>query len=216
MSKVQPGQCRDDIREMIPWYVNGTLSDAETALVREHVESCDDCRADVELHTSMHAAVVENDVTPIMPKTGAADILSGDGAGRSRSAPSFGNTRQRMAVAAGLAILGVAVIVSQFVDRNIENTNRQFETATSIESATNIDYVLQLRFDENVSEQQRVEIVAQMDNVVKWTTALNGDYEIHVRLSAPSLVALEQYQKRAESMVGVQSAEFTALQLPMR
>lgn len=212
MSKVQPGQCRDDIREMIPWYVNGTLSDAETALVREHVGSCDDCRADVELHTSMHAAVVENDVTPIMPKTSAADILSGDGAGRSRSAPSFGNTRQRMAVAAGFAILVAALLV----DRNTENTNLQFETATSAETATNIDYVLQLRFDENVSEQQRGEIVAQLDDVVKWTTALSGDYEIYVRLSAPSLVALEQYQQRAESIAGVQSAEFTALQLPMR
>ena len=117
-----------------------------------------------------------------------------------------------MAIAACFAILLVALLV----DRNTENTNQQFETATSAETATNIDYVLQLRFDEDVSEQQRGEIVAQLDDVVKWTTTLSGDYEIHVRLSAPSLVALEQYQQRAESIAGVQSAEFTALQLPMR
>lgn len=212
MSKVQPGQCRDDVRETIPWYVNGTLSDAETVLVREHIEDCDDCRADIEMHTSMHAAVVDNDVTPILPKTSAADVLGGEGAGRSRSTPSYGMTRRRMAIAAGFAILVAALLV----DRNTENTNLQFETATSAETATNIDYVLQLRFDENVSEQQRGEIVAQLDDVVKWTTALSGDYEIYVRLSAPSLVALEQYQQRAESIAGVQSAEFTALQLPMR
>jgi len=216
MSKVQPGQCRDDVREMIPWYVNGTLSDREAALVRDHVDVCDDCQADLELHTSMHTAVVENDVTPIMPKTSAADILSGDGAGRSHSTPSRGITRRRVAIAAGFAILGVALIASLLVNRNIENTNQKFETATSAGTATNIDYVLQLSFDEDVSEQQREEIVAQLDDVVKWTTAVSGDYEIHVRLSAPSLVALEQYQVRAESIAGVHSAEFTALQLPMR
>ena len=76
--------------------------------------------------------------------------------------------------------------------------------------------MLQLRFDADVSEQQRREIIAQMDDVVKWTTALSGDHEIHVRLSAPTLMALEQYQLRVESIAGVQSAEFTALLLPMR
>lgn len=212
MSKVQPGQCHDDVREMIPWYVNGTLSDAEAALVREHIAGCDDCRADVELHTSMNAAVANNDISPILPKTSAADVLGGEGAKRSRSTPSYGITRRRMAIAAGFAILVVALLV----DRNTENTNQHFATATSAETATNIDYVLQLRFNEDISGQQRGEIVAQMDDVVKWTTAPSGDYEIHVRLSAPSLAALEQYQKRAESMAGVQSAEFTALQLPIR
>ena len=117
-----------------------------------------------------------------------------------------------MAIAAGFSILVVALLV----DRNTENTNQHFATATSAETATNIDYVLQLRFNEDISGQQRGEIVAQMDDVVKWTTALSGDFEVHVRLSAPSLVALEQYQERAESIAGVQSAEFTALQLPMR
>ena len=216
MSKLQPGQCRDDVREMIPWYVNGTLTEEEVALVREHIEICDNCRTDVELHRSMHAAVIENDVTPIMPKTSAAELLNGEAAGRAHSTPGYGITRRHMAVAAGLAILGVALIVSLFVDRNIDNTNQQFETATSGESATNIDYVMQLRFDGSVSERQRGEIVAQLDDVVKWTAASSGDYEIHVRLSAPSLAALEQYQERAESIAGVQSAEFTALQLPMR
>jgi len=216
MSKVQQGQCRVDAREMIPWYVNGTLSDAEAALVREHIEACDDCRADVELHTRMRAAAIENDVTPIVPTTRAAELLSGEGTGRGHATPGYGFTRRRMATAAGFSILVVALIVSLFFDRKLESPNQQFETATSAGPATNIDYVLQLRFDENVSEQQRKGIVSQLDDVVQWTTALNGDYEVHVRLSAPSLVALEQYQERAESIAGVHSAEFTALQLPMR
>ena len=206
----------DMLHYLLPWYVNGTLSEDQAALVREHIETCDDCQADVELHTRMHAAVVENDVMPIVPKTSAAELLSGEAAGRAHSTPRFGIARRRMAVAAGFSILVVALLVSLFVDRRIESPNQRFETATSGDPATNIDYVLQLHFADDVSEQQRGEIVAQLDDVVKWTTALSGDYEIHVRLSAPSLVALEQYQERAESIAGVQSAEFTALQLPMR
>lgn len=216
MTESQPNRCNDSVRHSIPWFVNGTLSDVEAALVQKHIDGCSDCRADVELHAGMRESVLGREVTPIMPKTTSADILSGDTAGRSHSMPSYGVTRRRVAIAAGLAVLGVALIMSMFADRRIENTNQQFETATSEEAATNIDYVLQLRFGADVSEQRRGEIVAQLADVVKWTTAPGGDYEIHVRLSAPSLLALEQYQERAESIAGVQSAEFTALQLPMR
>jgi hypothetical protein len=212
MSKVQPGECRDDVREMIPWYVNGTLSRAEALVVCEHIEGCDDCSADVELHTRISAAAAKNDVTPILPKTSAADVLGDDEAGQFRPSPSGGITWRRMAVAASFAIL-LAVLL---VDRLTDNTNQRYETATSAESVSNIDYVLQLRFDEDISEQHRGEIVLQLDDVVKWTTLSSGDYEIHVRLTAPSLQALERYQERAESIPGVQSAEFTALQLPMR
>ncbi len=32
------------IRELIPWYANGTLSDAESRMVAEHISQCDSCR----------------------------------------------------------------------------------------------------------------------------------------------------------------------------
>lgn len=216
MNSIKSDHCRDDVREMIPWYVNGTLSASEALQVREHVDVCDECRADAEMHRSMHSAVANSDVSAIIPKTSPADILGADETAHRSSIPNFGSAQRRMAVAAGIAILGIVMLVSLNVDRGMDVTNQQFETATSIESATAIDYVLQLQFSADVSEQQRDGIIAQLDDVVKWTTAANGDYEVHVRLSAPSLVALEAYQLRAESIPGVQSAEFTALQLPVR
>jgi len=209
MNKVEPDQCRSRLRQNIPWYLNGTLSEADTSLLRDHIEQCADCRADVELHTSMQSAVLGREVTSMMPKTTAADIMRSDHATPSRP-------YRFIALAAGVAIIGVALGVFFNSDRDIESGNQLFETATSTGTVATIDYVLQVRFDNDVSDQQRDEIVEQLANVVKWSKDNSGAYEIHVQLATPSLTTLEEYALHADSIPGVQSARFTALQLPMR
>ena len=209
MNKVEPDQCSNSLRQNIPWYLNGTLSESDAALVRDHIEQCADCRADVELHSSMQSAVLGREVTSMLPKTTAADILRNDRAAPARSSRIF-------ALAAGVAIIGVALGVFFSLDQGNESGNQQFATATSTGTEARIDYVLQIRFDDDVSDQQRDEIVAQLDDVVKWNRDNSGVYEVHVQLATPSLASLEEYALRADSIPGVRSAEFTALQLPMR
>lgn len=209
MNKVEPDQCRNSLRQNIPWYLNGSLSESEAGLLRDHIEHCADCRADVELHTSMQSAVLGREVTSMVPKTNAADIIEND-----RTAPA--RHSRIFALAAGVATIGVALGIFFSSDKGIESGNQLFETATSTGTATNIDYVLQMRFDSDVSDQQRDEIVEQLDHVVKWSRDNSGVYEVHVQLATPSLTTLEEYAWHAGSIPGVQSAEFTALQLPMR
>jgi len=209
MNKVEPDQCSSSLRQNIPWYLNGTLSESDASLVRDHIEQCADCRADVELHSSMQSAVLGREVTSMLPKTKSADIIGSD-----RAAPA-GRFRNYALVAA-VAIIGVALGVFFSSDQGDESGNQLFETATSTGAAARIDYVLQIRFDDDVPDQQRGEIVAQLDDVVKWSTTNSGVYEVHVQLATPSLAALEEYASHADSIPGVQSAEFTALQLPMR
>ncbi len=214
MTNVDPDRCCDKSRENIPWYLNGTLSDADSVAVREHIEGCAVCRADVELHSSMRASVLGRELTPMMPVTKAADIIGrNDQSQRAwqRRIPS-----RLTAVAAGVAILGTVLIALFYADQEIEKSSQLFETATSPGSAANIDYVLQVRFENDVSETERIQIARQLQGVVKWNVNDAGDYEIHVRLAAPSLETLKQYEKHAGSLSGVQSAEFIALQLPMR
>ena len=91
-----------------------------------------------------------------------------------------------------------------------------FETATSSGFPEGIDYILQVRFEDTVSELQRAQISEQLDGVVKWVVNDTGVYEIHVQLAAPSLEVLKDYERRTDALPGVESAEFTALQLPMR
>ena len=209
MNKVEPDQCRNNLRQNIPWYLNGSLPESEASVLERHIEQCADCRADLELHTSMQSAVLGREVTSLMPKTNAAEII-----GNNRTAPS--RHARIFALAAGVAIIGVALGVFFASDQGIESSNQLFETATSRENTTSIDYVLQIQFDDYVSDQQRGEIVAQLDHVVKWSRDNSGVYEVHVQLATPSLTTLEDYALHASSFPGVQSAEFTALQLPMR
>jgi len=216
MTKDQPDQCRSNLRQNIPWYLNGTLSDSDAALVKAHIERCTDCRADIQLHSSMQAAVLDREVTSIMPKTKAADIIGITRTG-SAGAPQNRRTPSRLfALAAGVAIIGVALGVFFASEQGNESGNQLFETATSTGTAASIDYVLQIRFDNDVSDQQRDEIVEQLDGVAKWSRDNSGAYEVHVQLATPSLATLEQYAVHANSIPGVKSAEFTALQLPMR
>lgn len=214
MTNVDPNQCRDKSRENIPWYLNGTLSDTESEAVRQHIEGCAECRADVELHSSMRESVLGRELTPIMPATKAADIIARSD--RSQRAWKRRFRSPLTAAAAGIAILGVALFVFFYADQEIEDSGQIFQTATSPGSAVNIDYVLQLRFEDNVPDEERIQLVEQLQGVVKWNINDTGDYEIRVQLEAPSLETLEEYEKRADSLSGVQSAEFIALRLPMR
>lgn len=216
MSKVERDRCRDSQRENIPWYINGTLSDAEAAAVRDHIATCADCRVDVELHSSMRGAVLGREVTPIMPATKAADIIGIGRTGMERGARSRRAPLQLFAAAAGVAIVGVALVMSLYPQKDAEVANQLFETATSAGPSEGIDYILQVQFENDVSDVERSRIAAQLEGAVKWTVTDSGVYEVHVQLAAPSLEVLQEYEQHTDALPGVQSAKFTALQLPMR
>lgn len=48
-----------EAQELLPWFVLGTLNAAETAMVREHLRSCSQCQADMELQRKMQAIPLE-------------------------------------------------------------------------------------------------------------------------------------------------------------
>lgn len=216
MTEADRNSCQSRLRQDIPWYLNDTLTEAETTRVREHIESCADCRADLELHSSMRSTVLGREVTPILPQTRAADITGIGKTGRSRHRANSRTWSRLSAVAAGVAIIGVALLVGLYSIDFTEERGQVFQTATSTGSPKGIDYILQVRFEDTVSEPQRAKIAAQLDGMVKWTVNDSGVYEIHVQLPTPSLEALKDYEQRTDALPGVQSAEFTALQLPMR
>ncbi|MDH3266245.1 MAG: zf-HC2 domain-containing protein, partial [Gammaproteobacteria bacterium] len=76
MTRPEPGQCQHASREDIPWYVNGTLPDSESLRLKAHLDTCADCRADLEWHTRMRTGVLGRKLTPIVPATRSADILA--------------------------------------------------------------------------------------------------------------------------------------------
>ena len=213
MNKSELDQCRHESRTDIPWLINGTLSDSAAAELLEHLEVCSDCKVDFESHEYMRAAALGNEVTPLMPTSKAEDIFRIGRTGRSRSRRL---PLRLQVIAASIAILGVAIVLSFYLDRDGVGHNQLFETATSAGSSGGIDYVLQLQFEDGVTNPEKGRIVAQLEDVVRWTVSDSGAYEVHVQLTAPSLAVLEDYEERTVALSGVQSAQFTALQLPVR
>jgi len=59
----------EQVRELIPWYVNGTLSRDEAAAVAEHMASCPSCREElaqtIQLSLQVRSAINR---TPAVPK----------------------------------------------------------------------------------------------------------------------------------------------------
>ena len=152
----------------------------------------------------------------MIPAAKAADIIGvGDGGRVQRSRDGQWRS-QLMGIAAGIAVLGVALAMSFYSNRGAEETNQLFETATSAGPPGGIEYVLKLQFEDSVSDFERDRIAAQLEGVARWNISENGDYDLHVRLGAPSLEVLQEYEERVAALPGVQSARFTALQLPMR
>ena len=50
------------VQELLPWFVNGTLDDNDLALVHEHLETCVQCRSDVEFHRKLSVTPLPDDV----------------------------------------------------------------------------------------------------------------------------------------------------------
>lgn len=56
--------------ELLPWFVNGTASQDERRLVEQHLEQCQDCRAELALQHRLHAAMTQDLVAAPDPDRG--------------------------------------------------------------------------------------------------------------------------------------------------
>jgi anti-sigma factor RsiW len=70
-----------EIIELLPWYVNATLSSEEKAIVASHLEGCAECAGEVRSLTAMRKAVIAvgdqaPDPSPFLLNRALAEIES--------------------------------------------------------------------------------------------------------------------------------------------
>ena len=102
--------CRSSVRELLPWYLNGSLEGGEAVTVRDHLDGCADCSAELDALGEI-AGLVRVHGVPIAPRprTAAfpAPVASLPGAPRVR--------RRRVTfVSAVAAMLAVTAILGFF------------------------------------------------------------------------------------------------------
>src|SRR5262245_23828435 len=65
-----------NVWELLPWYVNGTLTDPERSVVTYHVSSCQICQGEVVRCQSIAAAVRSDEETEWTPSEHLARLMA--------------------------------------------------------------------------------------------------------------------------------------------
>lgn len=62
-------------RETLPWLVNGTLGEAEARRLRAHLDSCDDCRKELQFEEQLARAVAARPAVDYAPQASLAKLM---------------------------------------------------------------------------------------------------------------------------------------------
>ncbi len=59
-SRIDTSLDHDDVIDLLPWFANGTLEASERVMVSSHVDSCEECRRELQFLTSLNDSVQED------------------------------------------------------------------------------------------------------------------------------------------------------------
>jgi hypothetical protein len=126
----------DKTLNLLPWYVNDTLPEAERRTLETHLGECLPCRAALKEEQRLGGLVRSHDDTPLSPERGTADLHAEiDGSVRT---PSPMRLRPRLTYGLGLAAAAVAIgVLSPWLLVPDEATTADdFSTLTDAAAAT--------------------------------------------------------------------------------
>lgn len=199
---------------MLPWYVNGTLNKDEQCSVDEHIQECALCRADSELLIEVNATVNNKTVAPIVPQADTTKLFSTiDATNRPKRSINVG---EHPGLVAGLIAATLVVAVFAWRGFMVNNSPTRFETATSVSSAANMDYVLRIHFETDTSESARKAVFSALEGRDVSKEQGFDIYRAVVNVPGTSLEEVEAYTDHIESRSEVSRVEIVAVQIPTR
>jgi hypothetical protein len=176
---IRPSE-HEAVQMLLPWFVNGSLPEQETARVEEHLSECDECRAELEFERHLARGVA---TLPLNAEDGwnamqarlARDLPFND-AGRPNRL--FRRPVPIGWVAAGSLAASVAVAL---VVTGVQQTTAPQQTYHTLGSApASADGQVVVLFKPDSTEQQmQVILAAQRARIVDGPTAA-GAYILHV------------------------------------
>lgn len=201
----------EDVRLLLPWYVNETLDAAERSRVERHVERCERCNAELAEHRSIDRFVRDDSPTPIVPAANPAGVLArADKQPRRRS---FGAPSAWL-LAAGVA--AVAVVAAAVVgSRQPSSPNQQFETVTSTQVASDVDYVVEVRLKTAANAASDRALLEGLGGTDITAMVTPRTYRMVVTGQSASLESIASYTAGLEKRPDIDDADVVALQLPV-
>lgn len=209
----------NNLCELLPWYVNGTLAEAEQQKVEQHLQHCKACEQELPILLGLRRSMRDEPVTVLMPPPDTQRFLATLGEGERRGAV-IRTTWLAAAIAA-------TILVATFIFYWAQSPNPfspqpvQFETvfkdgAVSAQvQGRAYDYVLLVALDENLDASQRQSILHGLDPLSLSGPNSLGQYRFVKRLPAHSMAALDDYRQSLESESGISKVSVVALELPV-
>ena len=202
----------EELCELLPWYVSGTLDEAEFGAMEQHLHHCPECSEELPVLRAVQESVHSESLTVLAPKPNAEQFLA--------------NVRQRNllphtnkvawvtgAIAAGVALFAV---VLNFIPTNRSATTPTiYQTVTGAESGATFDYVLLISFDQQAGSGARDEALRTLAPVSVAGPDSDGRYRVVTRLPAHSIDELENFRRSVESNAAISSAAIVAIELPV-
>ena len=198
--------------ELLPWLVNGTLGSREHSAVARHVENCPACTTDVKILRKVQGAITQNDPAPLVPKPDFQTLSA-----RMDESPS--NRRRPLQVWLAAAAAGLAaawLLMGVFGETKIESNSNTFETATSETTATEMDYVVEVRFTYGASPSERERVIGSLNASSVADVPGENAVRATVRLAVTTLDDLNDQVREIENAAIVQSVSVVAVQIPVR
>lgn len=170
----------DDVEQLIPWYVNGTLNEVEMDLVNRHIGSCQRCAGAVALEVQFARRLRRepgNLPEPPGPQAAWSEFTRRLPRPRLRAVPAAALTVAMLIVASG------AFLVGQQLQPPV------FQTMTT--SPTHQGPVIQLSFEADVPEHTIRGVVLELGGTVIAGPTATGIYRIGLPAGAdgPARVA---------------------------
>ena len=75
-TSMDAGRAHEEARDLIPWWVNGRLTDTEARQVESHLQECAECRADAEMERRVLAAMRQNSQVAYAPQVSMQKLWS--------------------------------------------------------------------------------------------------------------------------------------------
>lgn len=198
---------------LLPWYVNGTLSTDENQLVTDHLDECVECQRALAVCKTMQHALVNKSPTPIIPPANASTLLQQIDQDQYQKRELW--PPRRYLAAAAVLVIAIASLILVSKETIDLDGNRQFETATSTGDQGSMDVVIDVAFDAETSQSERIEWLREIQTDTKVGLPIDDVVRVTVRFPVSSFEALESRRKQLEMQSLVESVEFVALQVPV-
>lgn len=157
-----------EIQELLPWFVNGSLNEAEQSLVDEHLDDCDDCSAAVKQLIDLSARF-----NSAGPAIASPDINTFIDNLPPQAATVPRRSRWQVPVLAACALLVVAAVSMTYL-----MPDDVYRTLSRSEPGHHSRPVVQVVFSPEATEREIRELLLQGDNQVLSGPSRHGVYRV--------------------------------------